>query len=111
MKARLLSSLARGRSFRFSNTLAPVWFEQLASEKRILKYSRGQPVRMFERIMGRRAEALDCVVHALAVRNLVKVDFDRRSNELRGVASAGGSQRTPTIELSGHETSMPKRGC
>jgi phage terminase large subunit GpA-like protein len=65
-----------------------VWFEQLASEMRILKYSRGQPVRLFERIMGRRAEALDCVVYALAVRNLVKVNLDRRSNELRGVANA-----------------------
>jgi phage terminase large subunit GpA-like protein len=46
------------------------------------------PVRVFERIMGRRAEALDCVVYGLAARALVKVDLVRRSNELRGVASA-----------------------
>lgn len=94
IKARLLTTLARGRTFRFSNTLSAEWFEQLTSERRVLKYSRGQPVRLFERILGRRAEALDCVVYALAVRNLVKVDLERRGNELRGVASA---QKVPTV--------------
>jgi phage terminase large subunit GpA-like protein len=94
IKARLLTTLARGRSIRFSNTLSAEWFEQLTSERRVLKYSRGQPVRVFERIMGRRAEALDCVVYALAVRNLVKVDLERRGNELRGVANAAN---VPTV--------------
>lgn len=94
IKARLLTTLARGRSIRFSNTLSAEWFEQLTSERRVLKYSRGQPVRLFERIMGRRAEALDCVVYALAVRNLVKVDHERRGNDLRGVASA---PKVPTV--------------
>lgn len=94
IKASLLTRLARGRSIRFSNTLSPEWFEQLTSERRVLRYSRGQPVRLFERIMGRRAEALDCVVYALAVRNLVKVDLERRGNELRGVAEA---PRIPTV--------------
>jgi phage terminase large subunit GpA-like protein len=94
LKARLLTSLARGKSWRFSESLSAEWFEQLTSERRILKYSRGQPVRLFERIMGRRAEALDCVVYALAVRNLVKVDLERRGNELRGVASAASM---PTV--------------
>jgi phage terminase large subunit GpA-like protein len=88
IKASLLTRLARGRSIRFSNTLSAEWFEQLTSERRVLRYSRGQPVRLFERIMGRRAEALDCVVYALAVRTLVKVDLERRGNELRGVAEA-----------------------
>ncbi|MDP3493002.1 MAG: phage terminase large subunit family protein [Hyphomonadaceae bacterium] len=88
IKASLLTRLARGRSIRFSNTLSAEWFEQLTSERRVLRYSRGQPVRLYERIMGRRAEALDCVVYALAVRNLVKVDLERRGNELRGVAEA-----------------------
>src|SRR5262249_46479318 len=69
LKAQLLRRLARGQTIRFSKSLTPEWFEQLTSERRVLKYTRGQPVRIFERIMGRRAEALDCVVYALAVRN------------------------------------------
>jgi phage terminase large subunit GpA-like protein len=88
VKARLLTALARGKSWRFSSSLSAEWFEQLTSERRVLKYSRGQPVRQFERIMGRRAEALDCVVYAVAVRNLVKVDLTRRENELRQVITA-----------------------
>ena len=79
---------------RFSNTLTAEWFEQLTSERRVLRYSRGQPVRLFERIMGRRAEALDCVTYALAVRNLVNVDLERRGNELRGVTDPA---KAPTI--------------
>jgi len=94
IKASLLTRLARGRSIRFSNTLSAEWFEQLTSERRVLRYTRGQPVRLFERIMGRRAEALDCVVYALAVRNLVKVDLERRGNALRGVAEA---PKIPTV--------------
>jgi phage terminase large subunit GpA-like protein len=87
LKARLLTQLSRGRSWRFSNTLAAEWFEQLTSERRVLRYSRGQPVRTFERIVGRRAEALDCVVYALAVRGLVNVDLTRRENELREITA------------------------
>lgn len=88
IKARLITTLSRGKTFRFSDALSAEWFEQLTSERRITKHSRGQPVRVFERIMGRRAEALDCVVYALAVRDLVKVDLERRGNELRGVVAA-----------------------
>jgi phage terminase large subunit GpA-like protein len=87
VKAQLLTRLARGRSVRFSDTLTADWFEQLTSERRVIRYSRGQPVRQFVRIMGRRAEALDCVTYGLAVRGLVGVDLTRRGNELRGVAS------------------------
>lgn len=82
IKARLLTALSRGKSWRFSTSLSAEWFEQLTSERRVLRYSRGQPVRTFEKIMGRRAEALDCVVYALAVRGLVQVDLTRRFNEL-----------------------------
>lgn len=71
-----------------SNTLTAKWFEQLTSERRVLRYSRGQPMRSFERILGRRAEALDCTIYALAVRGLVSVDLTRRENELRDVATA-----------------------
>jgi phage terminase large subunit GpA-like protein len=88
VKSQLLTRLARGRSIRFSDSLTADWFEQLTSERRVIRYSRGQPVRQFVRIIGRRAEALDCVVYGLAVRGLVGVDLNRRFNELKGVAQA-----------------------
>ena len=82
LKAQILTRLARGQSIRFSNTLEPAWYEQLASERRIVRYVRGQPVRRFERKSGVRAEALDCVVYAFAARGLVSADLDRREKEL-----------------------------
>lgn len=82
MKAQLLTRLAKGQTIRFSNTLEPEWYSQLASERRVVRYSRGQPVKQFERIAGRRAEALDCFVYAMAARELVRLDLHRRETEL-----------------------------
>lgn len=45
-----------------------------------MRYKRGAPVNLWERVLGRRAESLDCMVYALAVRNLVGVDLDRRES-------------------------------
>lgn len=86
LKAQILTRLGSGRSIRFSRSLEPVWFEQLASERRVVRYVRGQPLRRFERIVGRRAEALDCVVYAFAARHLVTADMDRREAELGSAA-------------------------
>lgn len=86
VKTLIMSRLARGRSIRFSESLEPVWFEQLTSERKVLRYSRGQPVRRFERKVGARAEALDCVVYAFAARQGLAINFDAREDELRGHA-------------------------
>ena len=43
---------------------------------------RGQPVRRFERKPGMRAEALDCLVYAMAARHIVTINPDRREEEL-----------------------------
>ncbi|NBN64759.1 phage terminase large subunit family protein [Pannonibacter tanglangensis] len=83
IKSHLTARLARARSLRFSDSLPAAWFEQLASERVVLRYSRGQPKRRFERISGRRAEALDCVVYAFAARQIVNVNWDSRLDELR----------------------------
>lgn len=83
IKSHLLSRLARGRSLRFSETLPLVWFEQLASERVVVRYTRGQPQRRFERIPGRRAEALDCVVYAFAAHQVLNVNFEMREDGLR----------------------------
>jgi phage terminase large subunit GpA-like protein len=94
LKRKLANALSHGRSWRFSDSLSADFYEQLCSERLVLRYSRGQPVRLWERIPGRRAEALDSVCYALAVRGLVNVDLNRRSNELRGVAQA---PKLPTV--------------
>lgn len=91
LKAQLLTRLSKGQTIRFSNTLEVEWYSQLASERRVMRYSRGQPVKQFERIAGRRAEALDCFVYAMAARELVKLDLERRENELASVAAPTGA--------------------
>ncbi|WP_333683066.1 terminase gpA endonuclease subunit, partial [Pontibaca methylaminivorans] len=52
------------------------------SERAVVRYRRGAPVRSFERIAGRRAETLDTAVYALAARQLVTIDPERRRAEL-----------------------------
>jgi phage terminase large subunit GpA-like protein len=95
IKTSLLNRLARGQSVRFSDTLEPVWFEQLASERRVTRYARGQPVRRFERKPGARAEALDCVTYAFAAFAGLNKLWDAREAELR--ADAEPATRRPAV--------------
>ena len=88
VKSQLFTRLTRSGSIRFSCDLHPVYFEQLVSERRVLRYVKGAPQRRFERISGKRAECLDATVYALAVRNLVNADMDRREAELATPAAA-----------------------
>ena len=76
---------ARGNGFRFSSHLKPIFLEQLASERRVVKYFKGQPVRRFERIPGKLAETLDATVYALAARQFVGMSLDRREEDLASV--------------------------
>ena len=94
LKANLVERLRRGRSVRFADTLERRFFEELASERRVVRHSRGTPTASWERIPGRRAELLDCVVYALAVRGLVGVNLDTREAEVSG---AGLSPARPTV--------------
>jgi phage terminase large subunit GpA-like protein len=96
-KAQLFARLSQSRAFRFSADLPPVWFEQLASERSVIRYSRGQPVRSFIRIPGRRAEALDCVIYGIAARQIVNLDFDRRRDELATLAPPV-ARRAPVLK-------------
>ena len=80
----IFDRLQRARGVRFSHSLEPVYYEQLASERRVVRYSRGMPVKRFERVSSRqRAEALDALVCATAARSAVTVSFDRREAEVR----------------------------
>ena len=87
VKATIFDKLHHGRGIRFSDSLEPVWYEQLASERRVIRYIRGQPTRRFERIGRVRAEALDCLVYAHAARQSFKIVFDQREAELRSATA------------------------
>jgi phage terminase large subunit GpA-like protein len=82
LKATLFNKLSRGIGIRFSNSLEAAYYDQLASEKRVVRYSRGQPHRRFERIGGKRAESLDCLIYATAARAGAPVQLDAREAAL-----------------------------
>ncbi|APZ54098.1 phage terminase large subunit family protein [Salipiger abyssi] len=82
VKGQLTSRLSRGKTVRFSDSLEGRFYEELASERLVMRYVKGAPVRQWERIPGRRAESLDCVVYAMAVRSLVNAKVERREEEV-----------------------------
>lgn len=84
LKQSLFDRLQRGTSVRFSHTLPAVWFEQLTSERRVVRMVGGQPKARFERVPGKRAEALDCVCYALAARHVLATNWQGRSEEMKG---------------------------
>ncbi len=83
IKATLMDRMSRGRALRFSDSLEPVYFEQLASERKVVRYTRGQPVRRFERKPAAKAEALDCLVYAWAARHIATVSLETREATFR----------------------------
>ncbi len=93
VKAALLTRLAKAttgsgadaNAIRFSASLPRVWFEQLCAERRVVRRIGGRPQRRFERIGHQAAEALDCVVYALAARaSLPVVNFEARRAAVSG---------------------------
>ena len=61
------------------------YFLEVTAEKCITKYSKGQEVRAWVKKMGRRNEALDCLVYAWAAfQNLGIADVNRLCDELQG---------------------------
>ncbi|NOX41570.1 MAG: hypothetical protein GXP05_13990 [Alphaproteobacteria bacterium] len=70
--------------------MAPIYFEQLTSERRVVRYARGLPLVRFERIKGKRAETLDATVYAWAVRQLINQNLDTRGDELKSAAAPEG---------------------
>lgn len=102
LKSQILQRLTRGQTIRFSNRLEAFYFDQVTSERAVLRYVKGAPVRRFERIPGRAAEALDCLVYALAARHVLTVNLDRRDEELSSPAAIKRPDRvTRSAWLSG----------
>jgi phage terminase large subunit GpA-like protein len=83
LKSLLFERLKRGQSVRFSNTLEQDYFEQLSSERRVVRYSRGRQEVRFEIIPGRRNECLDCLILCLAAREGVPLNLDAREEALK----------------------------
>ena len=82
LKSEIYNRLARGRTIRFSNTLPPIYFEQLLSERKVIHYTRGRPEARFERKVGVRAETLDCLTYGFAARAAYTFNFDDREAAL-----------------------------
>ena len=87
LKSQLFARLSRGQGVRFSDALAPIYFEQLTSERRVVRYVRGTPQARFERIKGKRAETLDATGYAWAARQLIGQGLDARAAELASPAA------------------------
>lgn len=87
IKDTLFNRVQHGKVLRFSQDLPEVWFEQFTGEQAIIKMDRGRPVRKWMPVPGRRNEALDCVVYATAVRELVTVNWQIRRDQLAEGAS------------------------
>jgi phage terminase large subunit GpA-like protein len=100
IKGAIISRLQRSNMIRFSKNLPADWYEQLASERVIVRYNRGQPQRRFERIKGRRAEALDCTVYAFAARQVVNVNWAQRAGEVATPAEMVPVPSAPRIAKS-----------
>lgn len=96
IKAHLMLRLSRGETVRFSNTLEPVWYEQLTCERRVVRYVKGMPVRRFERPPGARNEALDCTVYAFAARHLISTNWEALEKAAAFVPDPGVPKPTQT---------------
>ena len=104
LKSQIYRRLERGGSIRFGADLGAEYFSQIASERVVVRYHRGQPVRQFQRVPGRRAEGLDYLVYALAVRHGVNVNLDAREVEL-------ASRSAPTVAPRVARSSWMERGA
>lgn len=95
IKGAVFDRLSRGNSIRFSDDLEPFFYEQLASERLVVRYARGQPNRRFERVPGKRAETLDCTVYAFAAMQVVSPNWDARLAALSTVGTQMKAKRRP----------------
>jgi phage terminase large subunit GpA-like protein len=87
IKGQIFSRLEHGRSIRFSKTLEPTYYEQLASERRTITMVHGQPRVRFERkTRHARAETLDCLCYVFASRALIHTSMEQIEQMLRNPA-------------------------
>jgi phage terminase large subunit GpA-like protein len=59
------------------------YFKQLTAEKVVTRYNKGFPVRKWEKPAGRRNEALDCRVYALAALHILNPNLELLAAKLK----------------------------
>jgi len=82
----------------FSQECNEEYFLQLTSEKHVTKYSKGFPTKVWELKSGRRNEALDCEVYALAAMKLLNPSMEHLARRLEE-RSKVKKDETPVIRL------------
>lgn len=108
LKTRLFDRLTRRAGIAFSDALPLAYFEQLTSERPVIRYTRGRPVRIWERYSGRiAAEALDTATYCLAARSAVAISPARRVAELSSRVALAPPM--PSVIRSAWLTGQPAR--
>ena len=96
IKDTIFNRVKHGKIFRFSKDLPEVWYEQFTGEQAIVKMDRGRPVRKWIPVPGRRNEALDCTVYAIAAKELAPVNWQERREQLAsGYTLAAANDNAP----------------
>lgn len=80
----------------FNQKCTEEYFLQLTSEKHVTKYNKGFPTKMWELKSGRRNEALDCEVYALAACKVINPNMERLAQNMEEqIKNAKTSEVTP----------------
>ena len=92
LKDRIAAMIQSGRGLVLSQALPASYHAQLTAEQSVVRYVRGQPVRQWERRRWRAAEALDCLVYAMAARAQLgdAIDWGARRRGPAGSVAADG---------------------
>jgi phage terminase large subunit GpA-like protein len=67
----------------FNQKCTEEYFLQLTAEKHVTRYNKGFPTKVWELKSGRRNEALDCEVYALAAFTLLNADMENIAQKLK----------------------------
>lgn len=94
IKGAIFNRLRSGAVMHFSKDLPPSWFEQFAGEKQVVHMNRGRPSTRFVPVPGRRNEALDCTVYAIAANEVVTKNWQTRRDQLAGGYTFGAAALT-----------------
>ena len=84
------------------------YFKQLTAEKIVTHYYKGFPVRKWEKPNGRRNEALDCRVYALAALHILNPDLEMLADKMQKKESKPKEQMNNWQIKSSHKNSFVK---
>lgn len=96
----------------FPATRDEEYFKQLTAEKLVTRYVKGFPVRRWEKPAGRRNEALDCRVYALAALHILNPDLEllfakmqeKKSTKTTDIVQSTKQQTSSSWQINGHKS-------